>query len=190
MKCFNYEPHFHPERLQAYLPLNKMIFVCGNGDICFSSFNERALMFDKIREYPDRTFLIQTKYPGSFLDYKIPSNVIFGTTIETNMTTKHISKAPVPEERFMELKELNHSRKFVTHEPIMSFDVDILLDWDKQIKPEIVWVGYANHLKKALFGEPLLRETKVFINGLREFCGDVRLKTIREPYSSKSKEKP
>lgn len=34
-KCYNYEPHFHPERL-GRIPSAKMIFTCAYGDIAFA----------------------------------------------------------------------------------------------------------------------------------------------------------
>ena len=27
----------------------------------------------------------------------------------------------------------------------MDFDPEVLIEWDKQIKPEAIWVGYDNH---------------------------------------------
>jgi hypothetical protein len=47
--------------------------------------------------------------------------------------------------RYLAMKESGHPRKSVTHEPIMDFDVDTMVKWDVEIKPEVVWVGYDSH---------------------------------------------
>jgi hypothetical protein len=57
--------------------------------------------------------------------------------------------------------------------------LEVLLDWDRRINPEIVWVGYANHINNITFNEPNLNKTNKLINGLKKFT-DVRLKTMRE----------
>jgi len=30
----------------------------------------------------------------------------------------------------------------VTHEPIMKFDLDILQEWDLELNPALIWIGY------------------------------------------------
>jgi protein gp37 len=183
MDCYNYKPHFHPERLKQYLPKNKLIFLCGYGDICFAFQSQIKQIFDVVKEHKDKTFLVQTKMPECLVNYEveyiIPDNVIVGTTIETNRDTKNISKAPVPEIRMHDLRLIQHRRKFITHEPIMDFDLDVLVDWDKSIHPEIIWIGYNSHPESISLNEPPLTKTRHLITDLDEFT-DVRQKIIRD----------
>jgi len=180
IKCYNYEPHFHPERLKQYLPKNKLIFVCGNGDIAFAKSNWVLKILDEIELRKDNTFLLQTKKPSFLLDYEyiIPSNCIVGTTIETNRDTKDISLAPHPIDRYYSLNDIKHKRKFITHEPLIDFDLKEMVKFDKGIKPEIIWIGYNSRPKQVLLDEPKLSKTKELIKELKTFT-DVRLKTIR-----------
>lgn len=176
--CYNYVPHFHPERLKRYLPKNKLIFCCASGDIAFAKTEWIQKVLDEIRLRVDHTFLLQTKKPSCLKDFAIPENVIIGTTIETNRDTKHISKAPDTTMRKIWLNELN-CRKAVTMEPILDFDMLIVIDWIRAINPEIVWIGYANHTENLRLDEPDLNKTRELIRELKKFT-DVRLKTIRD----------
>jgi len=177
IKCYNYEPHIHDERLDK-IPKAELIFACGNGDISFASDVEKKVILSVMEKTPKQTFLLQTKAPYVLDSYRIPSNVIIGTTIETNRDTKHISKAPVTENRYRSLRNLI-CRKAVTIEPILDFDFGILREWLYEINPEIVWVGYANHANGLNLDEPELNKTRQLITALGYFT-DVRLKTIRE----------
>ena len=108
----------------------------------------------------------------------MPSNVIVGTTIETNRDTQKISKAPPPFNRYIDLNALS-CRNAVTIEPIMNFDFEVMLDWLWALNPEIVWIGYNNYPKSVHLEEPTLEKTNNLIDELNTFT-DVRLKTIRE----------
>jgi len=61
----------------------------------------------------------------------------------------------------------------------LNFDLKPMVTWDKKIKPEIVWIGYANHTNGLNLDEPELSKTKKLIKELENFT-DVRLKTIRD----------
>ena len=178
IKCYNYEPHFHPERLKR-LPSKRipLIFACAYGDITFATRDEKQVIIDEMAKRSDRTFLFQSKNPVCLKGFSIPSNVIVGTTIETNRDTKHVSKAPKTEFRYSSLKDLV-CRKAVTIEPILDFDMDVLKQWVLDINPEIVWIGYANHNKGLNLVEPSLEKTHLLIKHLKENIDDVRLKTI------------
>ena len=176
--CYNYKPHFHPERLNDYLPKNKLIFYCANGDIAFAKPEWLSQIFEVIKNKSDRTFLLQTKKPSCLYGYDIPDNCLVGTTIETNRDTSNISKAPESCVRYFHMLNLV-CRKFVTIEPILDFDMEVMKRWIKEIDPEIVWVGYANHTNGLSLDEPELSKTQELIKELESFT-DVRLKTIRD----------
>jgi len=181
LKCYNYEPHFHPEQLDRSLPITKegeFIFTCDLGDWEYFLPDWRRAIIGKMAQLLDRTFLIQSKNPESFCSDEFPPNVILGTTIETNRSTKQISKAPSPEYRYRALASLRHPRKAITHEPIMDFDLPILVEWDKEVKPEIVWVGYANRYYE--LDEPETDKTRWLGAKLSDFTRVV-FKTLRDP---------
>jgi len=195
VKCYNYEPHFHPERLKDYLPRTKpdeFIFLCDMGDVAFAKPEWLKLIIEhEVRRYPDRTFLIQSKNPACFEPFSglYPENLILGVTIETNKVEfdtpskyrnyQERSKAPLPEQRYKAMVKLNHSRKLVTIEPILDFDLPILVSWIREIKPEAVYVGYDNHNCK--LPEPLKWKTLKLIEELKKFT-EVRRKTIRKAW--------
>jgi hypothetical protein len=67
---------------------------------------------------------------------------MLGCTIETNRDMSKISEAPNPYLRYMSMKELSSKfKKFITCEPILDFDVDILSKWIIDIKPVFVNIG-------------------------------------------------
>lgn len=93
-------------------------------------------------QWPDNTYVFQTKNPAryqSFLEF-IPHDSILGTTIETNRDTSAISNAPQPIVRYQAMILLE-TRKFVTIEPVLDFDVVTLAKWILLINPQFVNIG-------------------------------------------------
>jgi len=184
MKCYNYEPHFHPERLKQSLPNTKgdeFIWACSSGDISFGKKEWIDKILNRMRELPHKTFFIQTKDPNFFFKYDFPNNLILGITLETNRWTKDISKAPTPLAREMNFTRLKHSRKRVTIEPIMDFDLEVFVNMISLILPETVYIGYDT--KKTKLPEPALEKTLELIERLRKFT-IVKPKLLREKWDS------
>ena len=77
------------------------------------------------------------------------------------------------------MMKLRHSRKIVTVEPILDFDVEIMEEWVSKIGPETCYVGYDS--KKNYLPEPELSKTKALIKKLKETT-NVRTKTIRKAW--------
>jgi len=195
-QCQKFVPHFHKERLKQKFKKGETWFVCSMGDISFATRNQFNDIFRVIRNHPRTTFYIQSKNPACFVEYLegggslgslIPSNVVLGTTIETNYInlylTKGISKAPSPLDRMTAMAKLDHPRKYVSIEPEIMFSVSDMTDWIKQIAPEFVYIGYDNHknLETLDIQEPPLEDTEQLIEELSKFT-EVRLKTIRKAY--------
>jgi len=186
-KCADYIPHFHPERLAKPLPRTgegEFIFTCDMGDIAFAEEEWIYAILKRIRELPDRTFLIQSKDPRTFHAFIFPSNVILGTTIETNRShlIQEISKAPMPWYRQLEMKRLNHPRKMVTIEPILEFDLDELVRMVVDINPWRVYIGYDSHPKENRLPEPPLRKFDKLEEELKKRGIDVRVKYRRKAW--------
>jgi hypothetical protein len=72
------------------------------------------------------------------------------------------------------MKEL-HGRKFVTIEPIMDFDVDILTQWVDDIKPEFVNIGADS--KNHNLPEPSWDKVDELIGNLKTLGIEIREKS-------------
>jgi DNA repair photolyase len=153
-ECYEFKPHTHPERLSQSLPKTKymqFIFTCANGDIAFCPTPYLREIVSTIKGKPDRTFLIQSKNPGTFGRVDFPDNVILGTTIETNRDRlcKAVADAPPPSKRYRDFAKIEHPLKMVTIEPVMDFDLDVMVKWMRNLSPCMIWLGYDsknNHL--------------------------------------------
>lgn len=86
-------------------------------------------------------YLFQTKNPSRFLDWlgMFPDSTVLGTTIESNRHST-FSKAPPPLLRKEAMLKIALP-KMVSIEPIMDFDLDDMVRWIKDIKPEFVSIG-------------------------------------------------
>jgi hypothetical protein len=183
--CYTFKPHAHPERLNQSLPKTgylQFIFTLANGDVSFCPTSYLSKIIKRIQAETDKWFLIQTKNPATFNRIKFPRNVILGTTIETNRDDLYmeISKAPLPSVRYKDFLKVNHPYKMVTCEPIIDFDVDIMLNWIQDINPVMIWLGYDS--KKNYLPEPELRKVQILHWKLSKQGFIVLLKTIRKAW--------
>jgi len=160
------------------------------GDLLSKGFTDDDInqILTIIRDYPQLRFLICTKIPLRFHNFvdTIPSNCILGTTIESDndeLVSKW-SKAPAPSHRFEDTGALDYPHKMVSIEPIMDFDKDILMQWVKEIKPELIAIGYNNYPRFKL-PEPPLDKTLEFISSMRTAGYKVVEKTIRKAWYEK-----
>lgn len=88
-KCRDWIPHEHPEDLTKRLPKTgfmQFIFTVASGDIssCPTEYFKRII--NRIKQEPDKTFLIQSKNPETFGRVSFPDNVILGTTKLTGIS--------------------------------------------------------------------------------------------------------
>jgi len=183
LDCYNFIPHEHPSRLTQNLPKTQFIFTCANGDMSFCRTEYLEKIIQKIQKESNKTFLIQSKNPKTFNRVTFPKNVIIGTTIETNNDTVYngISKAPMPSHRYKDFLSVKHPVKMVTMEPVIDFDLDVMVKWIEDINPCMVWLGYDsknNHLP-----EPKLEKVKNLYWELGKRGFTVILKTIRKAWN-------
>lgn len=182
--CYDFTPHQHPERLEETPPRTgfmQFIFTCASGDVAFCPTPYLEQIVARIAEMPDRTFLIQSKAPATFRRVGFPRNVILGTTIETNrdaLVTAVAPGAPAPSRRYADFLTVEHTPKMVTVEPVMDFDLGVMLQWITEIDPVMVWLGYDS--KKAKLTEPALEKVQRLHWELASRKITVMLKTIRE----------
>ncbi|MGC9113181.1 DUF5131 family protein [Acidilobus sp.] len=127
-----------------------------------------ARVLRKAREFPSTRFMFLTKNParyGEFLDL-FPRGSVLGATIETNRDdlARSVSRAPPPLARHEAMAELRWPYKYVSIEPIMDFDLDVMVSWVADIRPVSVHVGYDNWNSR--LPEPPLWKTRELVRRL------------------------
>lgn len=173
--CYAARTHGTPLRLDEKalkdnLGTGNFIFVGSSTDmwayLCYSWWIELILIYCCIF---DNRYLFQTKAPQRFNEPKFifPPNNILGTTIETNRLYDYtISKAPPVGHRVAWMKEINLP-KMVSIEPIMDFDLEVMVQWIREINPEFVSIGADSghhHLP-----EPTPEKVERLIGELKQF---------------------
>lgn len=161
----------------------KVIFVQSNGDLfgywVFSS--DISLVLAHCREYPDNTYLFQSKNPGRFLDFinDFPPKTILGTTLETNRNY-NLSAAPGPRQRYKALLKIEktlerrYPKIMVSLEPLIDFDLLRFVSWIENLGPAFVSVG-ADTSKHSVLAEPSVWKVRRLLSKL-EGITEVRVK--------------
>jgi DNA repair photolyase len=116
----------------------------------------------------NNTYLFQSKNPRRFSDFfnHLTTDTKFCTTIETNRWYPQMGCTPGPKDRALFLREWPFD-VYVTIEPVMDFDVDLLVDIIKICEPKQVNIGADsgnNHLP-----EPSKEKLMQLIEALKEF---------------------
>lgn len=154
---------------------------------------------EHIEKYPSNTYLLQSKYPKRFdellrrnkhLIKSFSKNVIVGTTIETNRDKDFgkeyvVSKAFPPVSRYIWLDSVDACHKMVSIEPIMDFDVSVLVAWIKTIKPDFVSIGADSKCHN--LPEPAPEKIIEFVDCISEFT-NVKIKSnLKRLYNQNQK---
>ena len=125
------------------------IFVGSSCDMFAEEISEDWILkvFAYCDKYKDNTYIFQTKNPLRFADFEYifpDSSIMLGTTIETNYNFResvtHNAPPPLERKRAMQLLHEKYD-VFLSIEPVMEFDVDILSHWIKSIHPKFVSIG-------------------------------------------------
>lgn len=175
-----FKPHPVLSELRKRFHPGDFVFVGYMGDISFANRRFVKIILSIIEEQPDVRFLFCSKNPMVYhwWGLRYPDNLYLGATIETNYDFK-VSKAPEPFHRYRAMKLLDHPHKFISIEPLMDFHLRTLVDWMREIDPEIIEVGpdnYHNNLVEpnavaSRFRAPW--KVRWLLDGLREFCPNV-----------------
>ncbi len=163
------ELHLDERELKTDLGQGNYIFVGSSCDMWADDILEWWI--DKVlghcHSYPNNKYLFQTKNPQGFHGgFVFPNDTILGITLETNRPTNGVSRAPSPVSRVMAFATLNYP-KMVSIEPIMKLDVDVMVDWIKEIAPEFVSIGADS--KEHYLPEPTGDKIEALIEGLQGF---------------------
>ena len=128
--------------------------------------------------FPKNTYVFQTKNPHRYADWFdfFPFPSFLGTTIETNREIAGISNAPLPIDRYKGML-YGHAKlfpRFVTIEPVLDFDVDILAGWIRDIKPTFINLGADS--KNHNLPEPTVEKIMQLVSKLKEYDIDLKEK--------------
>uniref|UniRef100_A0A6M3JVQ0 Radical SAM superfamily protein n=1 Tax=viral metagenome TaxID=1070528 RepID=A0A6M3JVQ0_9ZZZZ len=162
------ELHFDEKELKTDLGSGNVIFVGSSCDMWADEIPYIWIenVLNHCRNWKNK-YLFQSKNPARFINYSFP-DCILGTTIESNRYYPEISKAPAPMERKLALHYLPQGIPvMVSIEPIMDFDLDVLVGWIKEIKPEFVSIGADS--KGHNLPEPSADKVTALINELKQF---------------------
>ena len=161
-----------------------LIFPCDMGDLWGRwvprEWIEQVLAV--VERSPDATFLMLTKNPLRYMEFarQFPQNIILGATIESNLPYPAITDAPDPGSRAWALACVPWDRKFISIEPVLEFDLNVLPQRIELVKPQFIYIGYDNWGNN--LPEPALEKTKELIKALEQFT-EVRIKTLREAWN-------
>ena len=162
-------PHLDESELKGDIGSGKFIFIGSSCDMFAEAIPSDWI--NKVLQYCcqfDNQYLFQSKNPERFFDFGYPENTVFCTTIETNRFYGGIMKdSPHPENRAMSMLNLVGFKTYITIEPIMDFDLDILLSMVISCKPDQVNIG-ADSMGKKL-AEPSKEKILSLIHQLEQF---------------------
>jgi DNA repair photolyase len=173
-----------PEELEVNYGSDRTIFIEHTGDLFASAIPATFIMavLQHCWRYPDNIYVFQTKNPAGYIEFiaYFPVPSMLGTTIETNRSIAGISAAPNPALRYKAMMGLNEllmgvvNKVFITVEPILDFDVDILGSWIVDIRPDFVNIGADS--KGHGLPEPSKEKVLALIQYLSEHGIEVRQK--------------
>ena len=124
----DYEPRFHPERLDQPRLVRKpsRIFVCPVADL-FGSWIEDAVIdavVNVARDCPQHTFLFLTKYPGRYKQFVFSANCWLGASVTGEETAAHLDEINAA---------MSHNAEVPVHfasaEPLLHFVPGSALTW-------------------------------------------------------------
>lgn len=175
-----FKPHLVGEELRRRFKPGDFVFVGYMGDLSFAPRWVIINILQSIEEQPDVKFLFCVKNPLVYRNWNLayPENLYLGSTIESNFD-HGLSKAPAPFDRYRAMRDLDHPLKFISIEPLLDFHLRTLVDWMKEIRPEIIEVGpdnYHNNLPEPRSKKSGLRapwKVKWLLGMLRETCPNV-----------------
>lgn len=166
------ELHFDSKELKTDLGDNNFIFVGSSCDLFADKIPVKWIIdtLAHCRKFNNK-YLFQSKNPEKIyaMRYHLPKDSVLATTIETNRTYKEMCNAPSPADRIkamMMLHFLGYKTMF-TLEPIMKFDLDVLVFMINACKPDWVNLG-SNTNYKIKLQEPSSSEIKELIKQLKK----------------------
>jgi len=172
MKKYCGKPRLIEKEMKKQFKAGEFIFVCDMCDLFAEAVPDEliAKVITHTVRFPQTTFLFLTKNPKRYFGWIFPENVICGATIESNRDYPEISKAPLQFNRVNAMTNLKHSRKMISVEPIMDFDLDDFTTYLQAIAVnptlEFIYFGYDNYNNG--LPEPSITKLKKLLKNLKE----------------------
>ena len=134
--------------LQDNLGSQNRIFVGSSTDMFAENVPTEWIMkvLDRCMRSNNR-YLFQTKNPHRFLDFMFPEKTTLGITLESNRHYPGISNAPPPVDRTLAFGYCSLP-KMVSIEPVMDFDLGLMLSWIRTLSPNFVSIGADSRFSK------------------------------------------
>ena len=171
--------HLDEKELKTNLGTGNFIFVGSSTDMF--AYGVEAWMIKEVLSVMskyDNKYLLQSKNPEAFMSFLqyIPTETALCTTIETNRWYEVIMEhAPHPWDRVigMSPRSIKGFERYVTIEPIMDFDLPLLIQMIQECYPKQVNIGADSGNNN--LPEPSSKKTLELIDALSEFT-TVKLK--------------
>jgi protein gp37 len=189
MQKYTGNPTLSDKEMARSFKETDFVFVCDMVDLFGAWVPSKFIqaVLDKleagVKANSQTQYLLLTKNPARYLDFKLPNNCIAGATIECDMMFKVDGYAPAPFSRIEAMRKVKHP-KMVSVEPVMAF-TDSFPYSLVSIKPDFVAVGYDNYHNG--LPEPPLGKVQDLIAVLTDWKIKVYEKTLREPLTNSGK---
>ncbi len=140
-----FKPTFLHSQFNKKLPKKpQRIFVGSMSEIAYWKAEWIEKVFNKIREYPQHTFIFLTKFPEVYRMYAFPINCWLGVTItkETDTNGEHFKKFKT--QYIVFLLDINNAKSNIDHKRFISFEPlleNINLDFLKSSSINWVIIG-------------------------------------------------
>ncbi len=133
---------FDEKELKTDLGKDNFIFVGSSCDMFAENIPYEWI--DKTVEYCNKfnnKYLFQTKNPINIKDNYLPNDSVVCVTVESNRIYPELwNKAPSPNKRISGFDQLKEA-KFITIEPILDFDIEIMIHLMKLLWPIQINIG-------------------------------------------------
>jgi DNA repair photolyase len=147
-KKYSGDPAIDARQIGKNLGKDNLVFVCSQNDLFAKNIPLAMIdiILSKCRKH-DNTYFFQTKDPermAAMVDrFRFPEKSIFCCTIESNRHYPEImgQDCPTPIDRFHALLDYFSSNCQITIEPMLDFDLDLLLSWLIRINPNSINIG-------------------------------------------------
>jgi len=140
------ELHLDEKALKDNLGSGNIIFVGSSTDMWADDVPKQWIyeVLAKCRDYDNR-YLFQTKNAYRFRPailgvWEVPDKTVLGITLETNRNYG-VTKAMPPQDRAEFFSKIDWLSRMISIEPIMDFDLDIMLRLIRFVTPEFVSIG-------------------------------------------------
>ena len=156
------------KELKTNLGEGNVIFVGSSTDMWLGKTEWISKVLAHIAKYPKNTYLFQTKEPVNYHEWTFYKNQILAITLESNRNYQ-ISTAREPRIRSAYFWSIPHTRKMITIEPIMNFDLDIFVDMIVVNEGDLEQVNIGADSGHNNLDEPPKEKVFALINELEKF---------------------